>query len=359
MTDVDAVHDHIWRNAADWYPSLGSRTLRVSLLSDRRRRRSRLIRFEVGDGQRHVTILCKIATPPETAGSTPSRPRLGEPDDARRKLPYEYAALRAMRSRIATDDPRIAAVRPLDLMEEQGVLLMEEEPSRTLRDLLVDAARPGASDLRRRLPDLFMAVGAWLGEFHRLDLPSDGTRRASAVDHAGALRKFADWLTDRGAPSELVSRAVETATQDAPSSDLRTGPVHGDAAPRNVLVGRDGRVMMIDPLARWRVPVWDDLAYMLASLRVNRLSVLTAGRLPPRSTLATLESAFLAGHPHGDMRRVRASLVLILLDRWAAGLAPPHPTGPARDLFAAMERRRIAAELCHLLRDEDDYGTTG
>lgn len=359
MTTAELIEEHIRRSAASWYPALDRRGLTVERLSGRQRRRSSLMRFRVGDGHSQFRLLAKIATPPEEVAGPPERPRLGEPDDAVRKLAFEHGALEAMWRRLeGSDDDRIAAVRPLDLLEEHGILLIEEVPSRTLRDLLVDAAQPWGGRTRELLPALFEAVGAWMGVFHSLDLPVEGTLRVTVTGYTDALSAYASWLAERGAPSGLLHDAVEVASHSLADSgaDQRTGPVHGDCAPRNVLVRRDGRVLLVDPLARWRAPVGDDLAYLIASLRVNQVRVLTGGAFPPRSVLRPLEDALLRGHPFGRDVPLRASMVLVILDRWAAGLARPFQTGAVRDLVDALERRRLTAELQELVRGQRSTG---
>ncbi|MBW3665424.1 MAG: aminoglycoside phosphotransferase family protein [Actinobacteria bacterium] len=362
MTLAHMVQDHIQSNAADWYPQLSARDITVDHLSGHRRQRSDLLRFRISAGAQEVFILCKVATPPEArhGQGPPSRPRLGDPDDASRKLTFEYEALRGMWARLADiDDRRLAAVRPLDLLEEHGALLIEEVASRSLRDLLVDASRPGGSALRDRLPDLFEAAGTWLGVFHSLELQLDGSRRCTPDDYRTALRSYSGWLIARGAPQGLLSQAVSVAAEERADADPAAGPGHGDCAPRNVLVRRDGRILMIDPLARWRVPVEDDLAYLVASLRVNRARVLTGGMLPPDSALGPLENALLRGHPGVSSGSLNASLVLILMDRWAASLARPFRSGPGRHVLDALERRRLAAELSGIVDDPRVQGRGG
>jgi hypothetical protein len=46
---------------------------------------------------------------------------------------------------------------------------------------------------------------------------------------------------------------------------------------RNIMVGPGSRITAFDTGARWRVPVYEDVAYFLVKLESNRLQVFSRG----------------------------------------------------------------------------------
>ena len=72
-------------------------------------------------------------------------------------------------------------------------------------------------------------------------------------------------------------RAASSALETALPTVLPTTTLHGDYAPRNVLVSPSGGVAVIDAMPTWRAPVHEDVARMIAGLRLMRLQLLSGG----------------------------------------------------------------------------------
>ena len=115
----------------------------------------------------------------------------------------------------------------------------------------------------------------------------------------------------------------------------------------------DRRLTVIDPMPRWKVPVYDDLARFLVGLRLIGLQVHTHGLAFGANTLDALEEASVAAYvgSDADRRPLRAYQLLILMDKWTAML-----DNPRRDLQGRLARRsalladhRVRAEAERLL----------
>jgi aminoglycoside phosphotransferase (APT) family kinase protein len=101
---------------------------------------------------------------------------------------------------------------------------------------------------------------------------------------------------------------------------LPTVVSHGDFAPRNILVDDAGRLAVIDLLARWQAPPYEDLAGFLVSLETSRVNTATRGLVFGRA-VERLEPAFLAGYFGSapvPRRAIRLYELLLVLDKWSA-----------------------------------------
>jgi hypothetical protein len=128
-----------------------------------------------------------------------------------------------------------------------------------------------------------------------------------------------------------------------------------------VLVGPGGRVTVIDTLARWRAPVYDDLGDFLFALRAPKAQVYALGHLLPPAILAAREAEFLGGYFGGADVPVRALQLfkaqaalerLASLQRATTVSAP----GPAERLGAGLTHRFVRTALDGLI-DALDHPT--
>jgi aminoglycoside phosphotransferase (APT) family kinase protein len=144
-----------------------------------------------------------------------------------------------------------------------------------------------------------------------------GTRK-EVVD---AFREFGTFLaaeTDASHLETVIEAGVEAARRLP--DPLPTVITHGDFAPRNILVDGSGRLAVIDLLARWQAPRFEDLAGFLVALQTSRANAATRGLLFGR-TIARLEPAFLSGYYGSEpvpRNAIRVYELLLVLDKWAA-----------------------------------------
>jgi aminoglycoside phosphotransferase (APT) family kinase protein len=310
----------------EWYPATGSAAggrVSVRVESDDRRVLNRVVRVVVTAGDTTVARLMVKSDMPDPAAAlvADDRPRLVPLTAPGQRAGFEYDALRLLENRLAdAGDARFVPIRALALLDEPRALVMEAFDGRPLNKLLLrSTVRPGAPALRSAA--LANAAGAWLRILHETPADDDRPiRQGSPEELAERFSAFGQFLAGT-MPLEDLERIVEVGRATAATiRDLSVVISHGDFAPRNILVDRLGRIAVIDLLARWRAPRYEDLAGFLLTLRTSRANAATQGLFFGRA-IDRLEPDFLAGYFGREpipTREIRLFELLLLLDKWSA-----------------------------------------
>ena len=230
------------------------------------------------------------------------KPILGEWCDSRTLLAYEYNSLKSIHDHVREiGDERFLAVRVLNYFESPAAFAMERLHLPNLRHLMLKErwSRTGAPPAAIRRA--FRNTGAWLQSFHSLPrLEHTVPRRTHRGEFVESVQRFADYLAGSGVCEHFLStlmRGVESTVKKTLSTALPCALGHGDFAPRNVLVGQDQCVAVIDTSARWWYPIYEDLGYMLASMRLIEPQLSLHGLVPSRSDwIRVFEEDFVEGY---------------------------------------------------------------
>lgn len=311
----------------------------VALTRERRRRSSRILRLTVGDPPRY-RLFVKATPESGPASARGNRPRLVPVTEAPERAGLELRALQAVEARLGpAGTEQFDVLHPLGVVDDGMALAMLTHDGVSLARTLSRISRARRSSVG---PEVLMErAGGWLRLFHDAPSPVDLPARQERTDDVAlALRSFGDFvLTEHPSRelAEIVDRAV-AATGSLPDP-LPVRPTHGDFAPRNLIVGPDGRLTAIDLLGRWRAPIYEDLATFLVSLHSGRQIALTGGR-SLRRPVEVLEEHFLAGYA-GETDLPRGAIatyeVLLVLDKWSSRLTRLEGAGRLR----AIERRLL------------------
>lgn len=371
---VAAVVAEAAQQAGRWFPGLDSARVQARVLAADARPRCFLHRLELDDRRvlRRAVVKVRHSQPhlrrrdrfTERPLLNPER-TMSDSDSARR----EYDALRLI-SRVLDPVPveRFGVLRPLAWLPEHSAIIMDLVEQPTLTAAVLSSSR---LRLRRRGaavdPGAWRNAGAWLRLFHDHDL--DGrwampSRNASREAVLELYLGYCHFLVQRLGRSTLrVDLAVVGAgLVGAALPDelpLRTG--HGDFVANNMFLGPAGRITVFDPLPRWRVPVYQDLATLVVGIRVHPVQAASRGLALSRDDLARQEDALLRGYFGADqvpLAAVKAYQLLVLLDRWTAlvskrigaGLVRPH-LHEARVRVAVLHYEREARRLLTQLAD--------
>ena len=253
------------------------------------------------------------------------RPRMYSKAPTGEKGAWEFRTLQRIHSHF-TDlgDQRFGTIQPLELLQPNNVLVLEKSAHQSMTKLLRSAHR---WQLARGsiLPQVFENVGAWLREFHCL--PGDDwtrSRNSHRTDYVSAAQRFTASLAQQTGQSSFFRQAfnrLKTAAHVVLPDEIPLTTCHGDFAPRNVLVAESGAVTVFDTLARWRAPMFEDLAHFCLALRTAGTQASTLGWYYSKRQLNEWESSLLRGY-YGDRpipwRELRLFECLLALERWAA-----------------------------------------
>lgn len=357
-----ALIAHLRTRAPAYFAELGE-DVRVDLLSARPHRFSSTYLFRLTGRSSQNDVLAKVARASNrgTEALRRDRPRLSPVTDWENVRPrLEYRSLSvAFEHFQRLGDARLGAVRPLDYIPELRAIIMEVNKQPTLRQLLWKGTR-FTPFIGTELDAAFRHAGAWLREFHRLpgDETEMGTLRAQRGEVLAALAAYGQFLEERLGTTPVLKDAVSTAILRARTvlpSALPLGLAHSDFAPRNVFVSPNGRVTVIDMIGKWRVPIYEDLAYFITALRMSGPQRFSHGAAFHRDCLDRYEHEVLVGYfgaegtPYGPIRVFK---LLLLLDKWASLPARRgRGTVPARVFRAASEtlsRRYFSHEIASL-----------
>lgn len=238
-----------------------------------------------------------------------TRPRLGLADDRAAKPACEFTGLQRLHALSYSATPHARPVRPLHYVENDRLLIMEEFPGTSARDLL-----DGDLDLLR---NALRNGGATLAHGHAMSHQGE-TRRESPAEVDEEFERLLTFLLDRR--STRLHRRLETWWPETTIRDGRYGPVHGDCSARNLLVSADGDVAWIDGLFRYSAPIYEDVATFTTSTRTT-LRTLRRHGLTSRAR-RSLSNGFVRGYADVagivDVPTLARFEVLVLLDRQAS-----------------------------------------
>lgn len=312
-----------------WFPEL-RQPARARVREAHVRPQSALAIVEFSDDATGRAVVVKMPFP-SGHPSLPPRPRLGLDTGFDEKHATEWRALVAAWDELASTRDGVGAVRPLEHVEEAGILVIEHVRATPLRSHLREPI--AAAHCRR--------AGRWLAIFQQAPgLASLPVRRSQASESAAMCERFASHLATPLA-RRLAARAAEILEEVEP----QLGAGHGDYAPRNVLVEGDV-VRAIDPLGMWRVPVLEDVAFFTVQLAVG-------ARPGGSGRRSALRAAFLEGHGTPDDRRLWATEALVLLDMWAATARPASPASARGEVVRRVRHHRVRRSADALARRLD------
>jgi hypothetical protein len=344
----ELILQRVSERADEWFPGVGGQPpVRLRRLVERPR--AVLYAVHVGEEAARPQVLAKVRRGwPDTVRGVGARPRL-TPHllPAAEQTALEFAGLTAIQAIFGSGDPAFGAVRPLDHLAADDTILMEYVDAPTLRDALARTSRlslPFGRRSHRGREDAWRGAGAWLRTFQQ-QMPGDGlpVRQATREEVVDRFEAFGTFLTDR-----IGARAVGNAAHwgarwaaDVLPPRLPLAVGHGDYAPRNVFLLRDGRLAVFDPLPRWQVPRFEDVCRFLVAFRMHGVQLHTHGVAYSAEDLDRRERAVIEGYCGSEAVRLpelRCYQLLITLDKWSALVDSPSHSWLGRLRSASLQR---------------------
>jgi hypothetical protein len=323
------VTGQLRERVSGYFPELAGHQPHIRLVTQRNRLNSVLCAFVVSTDAGDQRLLVKFARDRTAARSTVngaanSRPRLFPMPDSDRKTELEFSALSRIRDHfIGLHDSRFGVLRPLDYLREQRALVLEHVLHPSLSRLLTKSCR---FTLRRtNLETAIRNAGAWLRVYHRLPgLAHTRDRHETRSDFLQSVGEFVSFLAAANSDTQWIgsiAAQVESAADSMLPQMLPLGMSHGDFAPRNIFLGPGEQVIVFDTLARWRAPIYEDIAHFLIALKLARAQVYSLGCAFSETMIARYERAFLRGYFEDDVipfGAIRLFEKLVLMDKWAS-----------------------------------------
>lgn len=322
------LRDYLVLNGGRYWPSTGDQLAEVTDVSLRRGADPREHRLHVRLGS-HATYELMVWLPVSQPIS--DRPQLSPPDlspQAAHWLTYQWWT--AVEEHFTSPhDPQLGAPAVLDHLRRPRAIILRVPRGTSLRRLLTpSSADRDPASVREAVHN----AGRWLRRYHAAtQFERLGVLRPSAQSVGEALAHLDWWLRPRVSDRAALNRAVDRARcaiADGAVDVLPMAARHGAFVPSNVIVEKQGRVVVTSSQPPFSAPTYEDLAsFLVAVHRPRRASENGDAAGHPRDTPAHLEAELLRGYfgDHGPSPEAGEALavfrVLMGLDRWADALS--------------------------------------
>ena len=332
----DIFIEHIRKNAPGYFPRIAADKTSVILRVKQERPSATLYKFNVTDETRAYSIVVKVPLRNllliDARETIYEKPSLFQKADAQDMHWLQYTALTSIYEYFANlNNEQLGAIHVLDYLPQYQAILMEESRDPSLQRLFLREHRLHLMLNEHDLTSAFRNAGKWLQKYHTMP-KEDGVqiRHQNREDYFEAILKLTDFLSkawgDEAFFKQTASIVVQNGREILPEA-LPLGLGHGDYAMRNILIGANDRVTILDTFAKWRVPIYEDIGYFLNGLRTSYSQVVTQGLLFSDNQIAAYEKAFLQGYfestniPYLNIRLYEA---LALLDKWSSVINNYH-----------------------------------
>lgn len=352
-TYTDIFAEHLIKEAARFFPELTSSPVEVVFRSLDERPTAILYRYAIVGGGEQYPVLVKQRheqhTTPEVANQRPLRYKT----DSSEKYRLESQALMTIESYFKElNDERFGFIRVLDTLPQHQALVMIESRDSRLHTLVLSNNRLQSKFSPDDLNPVLHNAGAWLRHFHGLS-PDENVKIVYETrrDYLDSTATFTDFLTEQTGDYNYFENLIKILhhyANDNLSENLPTGRFHGDFSTRNILVGENSRVTVIDTLARWHVPIYEDIGTFLIWFHVNQLQVFTQGLSFDPEWVRRCEQAFLEGYfgadpiPYNDITLFK---IQVLLDQWTALVTRFNRRKWLGQRIAKQVRERLSVKL--------------
>jgi hypothetical protein len=325
--------EHIRKSAPKYFPRFRHESIHVQLLTREQRATAVLYRFQVSDNAQVRSVFVKVphlASPKDRVrGTLSEKPLLYPKTDVRERHWLQYTALTTIYDYFTSlNKESLGAIRVLDYLPQYHALFTEESSDPRLRKIFLENNRMYSAWTTDQLMDVFENVGTWLRVYHTMPKEEDvKIRHSKREDYLEDVLKLTEFLGKSLRDGPFFHRVAVTVTSRASQvlpESLPLGLGHGDYAMRNILIGSNARVTVLDTFAKWRTPIYEDIGYFLNELKMSYPQVISQGLAFSSAQLHTYECAFLRGYfekqsiPYAAIRLYE---MLALLDKWSSVVA--------------------------------------
>jgi len=312
---IDDITAKINQNLGEWYGFHSK--LAVEFPTIRSHKNSFILRYPIttSSGEKK-NVLVKIRRYPRM-NSLSQAIRA----DIHGKVPMEYQSLKYVFDRLVKKDENFGVVRPLAYFDAYFAIVMEEFPSRTLRQILA-AHRHSSSTGKglNELKDAAKKTGQWLHYFHQ-HVHSPSEREYTREQILDEIRSYAIPLEDCShgrVHAQSILDAFSQKLENVQIDSIVFSQSHADMICDNVLYSNDKKVCVIDFKTR-HAPIYSDLGLILIHPETFKLQIFSGGVYLPESLLREYRTAILEGYfgdKPVDQFFIKLYSAIKVLDRW-------------------------------------------
>lgn len=356
--------DHLCDNAARFFPELDCGDLAVKVKSHSMRHQSQLLQLEVLAEESTRAVIYKIpfsvARAKTTDAESKSRPRLYPEAEQVTNGVREFTALQSIEAHFKDlDSSLFKTIAMFELLESPWVMVMEMSPDPDLKSRLKKSTRWHWTN--DSVTPALESAGRWLREFHGMTpLEHTEQRHATRDEYLKEVERFCGALAGLSGDGSwfrsLATGLRKLALLHLPS-EIPRAVIHGDFAPRNILVSPSDQVTIIDTQRRWLAPLYEDLAWLLIALKSSGPQARSQGLLFSGRQLRRWESAFLSSYFGSDTyprAAVRLYECLLLLEWWAALTIRQKSGSLSQRLQLGLTNRFLRSHFCQMMNEIDE-----
>jgi hypothetical protein len=211
-------------------------------------------------------------------------------------------------------------IRPLEYIEKYHAIVMEEFPSRTLRQILINhrTAKNGAD--MSELVDAATKTGKWLHYFHH-HVHSPEETPYSSKDILKVVQDYAERLEDCShgrANAQALVEAFSRKLKNVQIESMLFSQSHADMTCDNALYSYDNKVCIIDIKTRL-APIYSDLGLILIHPETFKPQIFSGGTYLSESILKVYRDAILKGYFGDELQDeylVQIYSAIKVLDKW-------------------------------------------
>jgi hypothetical protein len=365
-TDPAAIFEnHIREHAVLYFPGFFSaEQINVQLIDRQNRRSAVLYWFKVKAGTQNRSLIVKMSTRNSRKGRANileiKKPLLFPLAEETEMHSLQYTALVTIHEYfISLNKKELGTIRVLDYLPDFQAIVMEESKDPKLQQLLFRESRLRSIFPQNRLTSAFHNAGMWLRIYHKMPKKEQvEVRHEHRDDYIDGIAKLTDFVASRLGDDPFLNQLALILTGKAREILPETLPMglgHGDYAMRNILVGPNSCVTVLDTFAKWQTPIYEDIGYFLTGMKMTYPQVASQGLMFSPGRLRAYEHAFLKGYfaqkpiPYPTIRLYE---MLALLDKWSSLLIPSHKRirklkgiGDAMTALASLYFKRSAKQL--------------
>jgi thiamine kinase-like enzyme len=241
--------------------------------------------------------------------------------DIHQIMGQEYQTLQFLYERLANAGEDFGAIRPLLFLEKYFAILMEEYPSRTMRQLMEAQRTSRMAWDSSELKDAARKTGRWLYYFHH-HVNTTHEKEYTSRDILQELQPYAEKIESSSQGrrrAQPIMDAVSWKIQNLQIARVKFSQCHLDMTTNNVLYSDERKVCIIDMKNR-PAPVYADLGLILTYPETSKPQIFSGGMHFSETLLRKYRAEIIAGYfdqEPGDEGLVRVYSALKVVDKWS------------------------------------------